>query len=126
MTRSLVWSSLAVFLSLSCNDTLGPKVIGRWTGQGIEFSSTFTSSELQLPCNAPVRVFPAVRLGADNRLQLSGTLTSYWYSHPFTFSGEVRGDTLRATLVISTPQGPQSREYVMTTDGDFGGWVCAY
>ena len=124
MTRSLVWTSLAVFLSLSCDDSLGPKVIGHWTGPGIEFSSTFTSSELRLPCVNPVRVFPAVRLGADHRIQLSGTLTNYWDSHPFTFTGEVRGDTLRATLVISTTQGPESRDYVMTTDGDFGAWAC--
>jgi hypothetical protein len=124
MTRALVWSSLAVLLSLSCNDSLGPNVIGRWTGQGIEFTAMFTSSELRLPCANLVRVFPAVRLGADHRIQFSGTLTSYWSSVPFTFTGEERGDTLRATLVTSTDRGPVSRDYVMTTDGDFGGWAC--
>ncbi|HEV8400567.1 MAG TPA: hypothetical protein VGQ18_12130 [Gemmatimonadales bacterium] len=124
MTRTLVWSSFAVLLSLSCSDPLGPKVIGHWTGPGIEFTSTFVSSELRLPCVEPVHVVPGVRLGADRRIQLSGTLTSYWYSTPFTFSGEARGDTLRATLVMSTDRGPVSQDYVLTTDGDFGGWAC--
>ena len=125
MTRNLVCSSVAVFLSLSCSDSLGPKVIGHWTGPGIELTATFTSSELRLPCADPVRFFPGIRLGADHRVQLSGTLNSYWYSVPFTFTGEERGDTLRATLVTITPQGPVSRDYVMTSDGDFGGWYCA-
>jgi len=124
MPRRLVWSSLAVFLSLSCRDSLEPKVIGHWTGPGIEFTATFASSDLRLPCVELVRVVPGVRLGADQRLQLSGTLRSYWYSLPFTFTGEARGDTLRATLVVTTTQGLESHDYVMTTAGDFGSWAC--
>jgi len=124
MTRTFVCSSLAVLLSLGCTDSLGPKVMGHWTGPGIEFTSTFVTSELRLPCVETVRVVPGVRLGADRRIQFSGTLTNHWFSTPFTFSGEARGDTLRATLVTNTDRGPVSQDYVLTTDGEFGGWGC--
>ncbi len=127
MKRTLVGLGLSVIIFVACNDSLGPVIRGRWATTGIELIANATTRELHVACNRPAPVPRTARLDREGKMQFSGTLGNSITSYHFTFSGQVRGDTLAATMTTSTPGGASyTRDYLMTADGDpgFAGLLC--
>jgi hypothetical protein len=121
MKRVLVGVSLAVALSASCKDSLGPALSGRWATTGIELIASPSTRELRVACNRPAPLPWSARLDTDGRIQFSGTLGNSIVSYAFTFSGQLRGDTLAATLTSHSPYGPTvTQDFLLTADGDPG------
>ncbi|MDP3909221.1 MAG: hypothetical protein Q8Q14_02425 [Gemmatimonadales bacterium] len=119
MTRSLLWLGLGTTFLAGCNDSLGPRLQGRWAATGIELIASGEARELRIACNRPARLPWMTRLDEEGRLHFSGSFGNSITSYLFTFSGQVRGDTLAATLTSHTPDGPTfTHDYLMTADGD--------
>jgi len=118
MKASIVGLGLATTLLGACGDSLGPAIRGRWASTGIELIATSAARELRVACMRPAPLPRSARLD-DGRVQFSGTFGNSINSYRFVFSGQVRGDTLAATLTATVPDGPTfTHDYLMTADGD--------
>jgi hypothetical protein len=119
MKRVFVWLGLGAMVFVACNDSLGPAIHGRWATTGIELIANAETRELHVACNRPARIPWAARLDDNGRFEFSGTLGNSMTSYDFTFSGQIRGDTLAVTMSSNVAGGPTfTRDYLMTADGD--------
>jgi len=118
MNRRLVRSSFAVLAALACKGALEPNLTSRWASTGIQLVTTPIVGQLLLACNRPVQLPGGVRFDSQGRIQFSGTLTSFFSSYSFVFTGQVQGDTLMATMALSVPNGPVDRHFRLTPNGD--------
>jgi len=119
MIKTHVWFATVIAVTAGCTDTMGPAIDGRWAARGIELVRTGGGPELRLPCASPVRVPRWTRFDASGRIRFSGAVRQYWYGYDFVFAGQLRGDTLDATMTVNVPgQAPSVASYLMTRDGD--------
>lgn len=121
MRVNYVWMSFGIVFCAACSDSLGPPLIGRWAASGIELIVAGGDRELRLPCVRPVQLSRNVGFDGAGRIEFSGKVREMWYSYDFTFTGQLNGDTLAATVARSVPgQAPSLRAYHMIPDGQSG------
>lgn len=121
MKSHLVTLSLATLLCAACTDSLGPPLRGQWAASGIELNVTSEARELRLYCRKAQ--LPLVTWVDNGAIRFGGRMNDGVNSYPFTFSAQMHGDTLNATLEIDG----RSNDYVMVANADpgFGVRVCA-
>ena len=123
MKRLVVSSSLATLLvAAGCHDTLGPPLRGQWAADGIELEISAEARELRLPCRkAELPLFTLVDQAGTVRF--GGRMTDGVNATPFTFIGQVHGDTMTARLEIDG----RADHFVMVANAEpgFGVRVCA-
>jgi len=112
MHRHLVWSSLAV-LTLACSDAVGPDMTGRWVGPSVELVMTPLVRQFTYGCNRPVPIPRDAGFDSTGHIVVSGNLTSLAGWDTFTFSGTLIGDTIVATMSISSRSGGMTWNFTM-------------
>jgi hypothetical protein len=121
MSKAHVCLTAAIALSAACGNSLGPGINGRWAATGIELVTVAGGGELRLPCVRPVPILPRTRFDANGRIQFAGAVRELWYNYDFVFTGQLRADTLDATLTVTRAnQAPAVTAYLMTPNADSG------
>jgi len=116
MRRYLVWSSLAV-LTLACSDPVGPDMTGRWVSPSVELVITPVVRRFTYGCNRPVLIPRDAGFDSTGHIVVGGNLTDLAGWDTFTFYGTLIGDTIVATMSLSSRAGATTWNFTMQREG---------
>src|SRR6267143_4690428 len=114
-------------LLAGCGEPVGPVVQGRWAATGLELIARPFAAELRLPCATAGQVRHSLVGDSAGVIRFSTPVTGYWSSYTVDFVGQIRGDSLTATLTsIFSVGAPSVRTYTMHRDADprFDSFYC--